>query len=242
MRELVVAGTSPLPWNIGPAWRLTDLSHTALPHSCLELSLWQCKGSCGTEDLWKREHPGSTAAQLGARRQFMHLASAGGSLCVWQSPGFWRLSTSRSTLFLGSSSGFGVFSHFPFRHFISSFPIGWHQFVWVRLERFPSILSSAAWVIHLIFSGREKTDVSSNWMGKVILLHLILWTLLFKDWFSTSPVRRAACTREDRGEHWSPICFYFIYIFCFENFINEYYIDIICTPLPQLLPCPSHSL
>lgn len=35
----VVAGTSPLPWNIGLAWRPTDLSHTALPCSGLELFL-----------------------------------------------------------------------------------------------------------------------------------------------------------------------------------------------------------
>lgn len=33
----IVAGTSSLPWNIRLAWRLIDLSHTALPHSCLEL-------------------------------------------------------------------------------------------------------------------------------------------------------------------------------------------------------------
>lgn len=31
-----VPGASPLSWNTGLAWRLSDLFHTALPHSCLE--------------------------------------------------------------------------------------------------------------------------------------------------------------------------------------------------------------
>lgn len=44
-----IPGTSPLSWNTGLAWRLSDLSHTALPHSCLEPFL-QCLAMRGS--MW----------------------------------------------------------------------------------------------------------------------------------------------------------------------------------------------
>lgn len=80
----VVAGTSPLPWNIHLAWRLTDLSHTALPHSCLELFFQSLamQGITWHRGFVKVRIAGITEVQLAARQQFIHLASAKFAVCL----------------------------------------------------------------------------------------------------------------------------------------------------------------
>lgn len=155
----IVPDTSPLPWNIGLAWRPSDLSHIALPHSCLALFL-QSLAMQGS--MW---HRGFVKGKIPWQHRSSACCQTAGHPLVlcWELLWIWH-----TVLWAVMALGFLVFfsSHSPLRLFILFFPIGWYQFDRVRQDRFLPIVSSAAWVIYIIFSGIGKIDGSLNWIGR----------------------------------------------------------------------------